>query len=56
MDKSIISDILFDAIDVKNALSNDCLSLPKDNEGTETTVLDCLDNIIDTLEQIETSI
>ena len=48
-----ISDILCDAHDIRNTLrfaSGDLLNKPKDNEGTDTTIGDCLDNIIETLE------
>jgi len=50
-----ISDLLCDAQDIRNALrfaQGNLLNKPKDNEGTETTIGDCLDNIIDTLEEI----
>ncbi len=54
MHKEDISDILCDAHDIRNALrfaSGDLLNQPKDNEGTDTTIGDCLDNIIEKLEQ-----
>lgn len=41
----ILDDCLFDVIDVDNTLSKEVKDLPKDNEGTETSVGDCLDNI-----------
>ena len=49
-----ISDILCDAHDVRSALrfaSGDLLNKPKDGDDTDTTIGDCLDNIIETLEQ-----
>ena len=48
-----ISDILCDAHDIRNTLrfaAGDLLNQPKDNEGTDATIGDCLDNIIETLE------
>ena len=50
-----ISDLLCDAQDVRNALrfaQGDLLNEPKDNDGTDITIGDCLDNIIETLEEI----
>ena len=53
-----LSDCLFDAIDIRKALSThqhgkSILNLLKDSDGTDTTVGDCLDNIIETLEELE---
>jgi len=53
---NMISDALLDAYDVKRTLlsSNpEALRKPRDNEGTEITVGDCLDNIIEILEALE---
>ena len=47
-----ISDCLFDAIDIRNVLKKSILNLPKDSDGTDTTIGDCLDNIIETLEAL----
>tara|TARA_R100000655_G_scaffold79540_1_gene118999 strand:+ start:4480 stop:4671 length:192 start_codon:yes stop_codon:yes gene_type:complete len=52
---------LFDMYDVRNALSNvdvpiEIKNLPKDNDGTETTIGDCIDNVIYFLEGLEKSI
>ena len=55
INKDTVSDLLCDAHDIRNALrfaEGNLLNKPKDNEGTETTIGDCLDNIIDTLEGI----
>ena len=52
----IISDLLCDAQDIRNALrfaQGNLLNKPKDNDGTDTTIGDCLNNIIETLEEIE---
>ena len=49
-----LSDLLCDLYDVKKqAKLHKFGSLPKDNEGTETTIDDCLDNIIEQLEELE---
>lgn len=48
-----ISSILLDAYDVRNALSKRVKKQPKDNDGTETTIGDCLDEIIEFLERLE---
>ena len=49
---------LFDMYDVRNALSNvdvpiEIKNLPKDNDGTEFTIGDCIDNVIYFLEELE---
>ena len=52
--KENISDALCDTYDVLKALRfSGALNEPKDNEGTETTIGDCLENIIETLEDLE---
>ena len=49
-----ISDLLCDLYDIKRqAKLHKFGSLPKDNEGTETTINDCLDNLIEQLESEE---
>ena len=53
MNMNDISSALFDAYDVRNALSARIKNRPKDNEGTDTTIGDCLNAIIETLEQLE---
>ena len=45
-----IESALLDIYDIKNALGNDIKKLPKDNEGSEITIGDCLDDVIRTLE------
>jgi hypothetical protein len=47
-----ISSALCDAYDVRNALPKAIKNKPKDNDGTETTIGDCLDEIIETLEYL----
>ena len=57
MSDSIIEDILFDAYDMRSMLrfnNRDVLAQPKDSDGTETTIGDCLDNIIERLEELDT--
>jgi hypothetical protein len=49
-----IQNALCDAIDVRNVLSDRMKNRPKDNEGTECTIGMCLDDIIDTLSDLET--
>ena len=53
MNKNEISSALFDLYDVRNALSKKIKSQPKDNDGTETTIGDCLDSVIEMLENLE---
>ena len=53
MNMNDISSALLDAYDVRKALSNRVKNRPKDNEGTDTTIGECLDAIIETLEQLE---
>ena len=49
-----ISDLLCDLYDIKRqAKFHKFGNLPKDNEGTETTIDDCLDNLIEQLESEE---
>ena len=48
-----ISSALCDAYDIRNVLSAKIKNMPKDNEGTEFTIGDCLDDIISTLEELE---
>ena len=48
-----ITDALCDAYDIRNVLSDKIKNRPKDNEGTEFTIGDCLDTIVSTLEEME---
>ena len=50
-----ISSALLDAYDIREALSAKIKNRPKDNEGSDITIGDCLDDIISTLEQLEAS-
>lgn len=51
--KSKITSALFDAYDIRNVLNKSIKNRPKDNEGTEFTIGDCLDDIISTLEELD---
>ena len=51
LNKETISDILCDLYDIRNmAILEGFGNLPKDNEGTETTIFDCLENCIEVME------
>lgn len=50
---AMISDALFDALDVLNVLPESVLKQPKDNDGTIFTIEDCLENIVFVLQQLE---
>lgn len=51
-----LSSALLDAYDIRNALSKRIKNQPKDSEGTDTTIGDCLDSIIEFLEALESEI
>ena len=53
MNKDSISSALLDAYDIRNALSARTKNQPKDNDGSGFTIGDCLDSIIETLEDLE---
>ena len=49
-----LSSALMDMYDIKNNFHIKKIShLPKYNDGTETTIIDCIDAVIDFLEQLE---
>jgi len=48
-----ITSALLDMYDIKNALSDDIKNQFKDNEGTDITIGDCIDDVIKTLEEVE---
>ena len=50
---NMLTDILFDSHDIKRSLPKEALNLPKDNDGTIFTIGDCLNNIIETLEELQ---
>ena len=54
VNQNLLSSALCDSYDVRNALSAKIKAMPKDSDGTETTIGDCLDSIIEFLEQLDT--
>jgi hypothetical protein len=48
-----ISSAMFDMLDIKKSLSKRIKNKLKDEEGTETTIGDCIDSVIETLERLE---
>lgn len=48
-----VSNALMDMYDIKNALSDSIKSKPKDSEGTDITIGDCIDDVIKFLEERE---
>jgi len=53
MNKDMISSALFDMYDIRNVLSTKIKNKPKDNDGTIFTVGDCIDSVIEFLEDLE---
>jgi hypothetical protein len=53
MDKDMISSALLDMCDIRNVLSAKIKNKPKDNDGTIFTVGDCIDSVIEFLEDLE---
>jgi hypothetical protein len=53
MNKDMISSALFDMYDIRNVLSAKIKNKPKDNDGTIFTVGDCIDSVIEFLEDLE---
>ena len=52
--RDTITDVLCDLYDLRTAARFRGFGiLPKDNEGTETTVYDCIENCIEQLEGIQ---
>jgi hypothetical protein len=51
--KEKISDALFDMYDIRRTLSKTIKNKPKDNDGSIFTVGDCIDNVIEFLEQLK---
>ena len=48
-----LSSALCDMYDIRNALSDKIKNKPKDADGTDTTIGDCLDSVIEFLEDLE---
>jgi hypothetical protein len=53
MNKEMISSALLDMYDIRNVLSAKIKNKPKDNDGTIFTVGDCIDSVIEFLEDLE---
>jgi len=51
--KDDVSNALFNATDIREALSKRILNRPKDSDGTDCTIGDCLDDLILFLEALE---
>jgi hypothetical protein len=48
-----ICDALFDMYDIRRTLSQRIKNKPKDNDGSIFTVGECIDNVIEFLEQLK---
>ena len=48
-DLESLKSALLDMYDVQNALSDDALNQPKDSDGTDITVRDCINDVIEFL-------
>ena len=55
IDQNALSSALCDMYDIREALTDKIKNKPKDNEGTDITIGDCLDDVILFLEQLEAS-
>jgi hypothetical protein len=53
INKNEISSALFDLYDIKKALSEKIKNKPKDNDGSQITIGDCLDDVISFIESLE---
>jgi hypothetical protein len=53
MNKEMISSALLDMYDIRTVLSAKIKNKPKDNDGTIFTVGDCIDSVIEFLEDLE---
>jgi hypothetical protein len=56
IDANALSSALCDMYDIREALTDKIKNKPKDNEGTDITIGDCLDDVILFLEQLEETI
>jgi len=48
-----IQSALLDMYDIRYALSEDIKKMPKDDDGTDITIGDCINAVISTLEELE---
>lgn len=48
-----IKSALLDMYDIRYALPEDIKKMPKDDDGTDITIEDCINAVISTLEELE---
>jgi len=53
INQNALSSALCDMYDIREALSTRIKNRPKDNEGTDITIGDCIDDVILFLEQLD---
>jgi len=53
VNQNALSSALCDMYDIREALSTRIKNRPKDNEGTDITIGDCIDDVILFLEQLD---
>ena len=53
INQNALSSALCDMYDIREALSKKVKNQPKDNDGTEITIGDCIDDVILFLESLE---
>jgi hypothetical protein len=53
IDQNALSSALCDMYDIRDALPQKTKNKPKDNEGTDFTIGDCIDDVILFLESLE---
>lgn len=51
-----IESAMIDMYDIRNSLSEDIKKMPKDDDGTDITIGDCINAVISTLEEVESLI
>ena len=56
MNKDKLASALFDMYDIRNTLPQKIKDKPKDNEGTEFTIGECIDDVILFLESLDENI
>jgi hypothetical protein len=54
VNQNSLSSALCDMYDIREALSTRIKNKPKDNDGTDITIGDCIDDVILFLEQLDT--
>tara|TARA_R100000734_G_C3307314_1_gene97876 strand:- start:580 stop:771 length:192 start_codon:yes stop_codon:yes gene_type:complete len=48
-----LTSAIFDMYDLKKSIPKDIKSLPKDNDGTEYTIGECIDDVLEFLKELE---